>query len=184
MNIVEWSPCNMTHNGVEMAKNIKAMVRPQLIKTYCRGDERTYEKKVGPNLSARLVPVSYLFPDGFDGKKVLDLGCGSVDSLDSGFEFEPWLSRALHLYGIKVIGIDISPRIVEEWFENYCRDLMQGHSLDMLPDHSIDVAVAFALFDSPHLRKNYGDYGGDKLQMRLECQLERVLKPNGTFIYH
>ena len=47
-----------------------------------------------------------------DCHSVLDLGCGSMgnsydhDVIQHARDFEPWLCRALHELGIKVIGID------------------------------------------------------------------------------
>ena len=140
-------------------------------------------------------------------KTVLDLGCGCVDSPDSitsrllgmdGYmrrQFEPWLLRALHEYGANCIGIDYGDLSAER-FKGYSRDLTDLDSLKMLPDRSVDLACAFMLFDSPTSQlglesRNY--YRGQLFPASAEktislfqiiaIQLDRVLKPEGYFIF-
>lgn len=118
-----------------------------------------------------------------EGKVILDLGCGSELSVDGVYRpFKPWLARALHEYGVKVIGVDNQPHLGEE-FEYYQRDLMKEDSLSMIDNNSVDVVNAVQLLDSPILQRIHGLSAHKKLEENLLKQVPRILKPDGTFIY-
>ncbi len=147
------------------------------------------EEMLSRRVTNYLLPIVNYSRD-LEDKSILDLGCGStggsIDSTLSG-GWEPWLCRALRELGAKPIGIDAGNLAAEE-FEHYSLDLLQPRSLSFLPDHSIDIAVAFNLFNSPHLkiknRKNRGTHHiGRLLYEHLTRQLERIVKPCGLFIY-
>jgi len=119
-----------------------------------------------------------------EGKTVLDLGCGSVSCQDDtiwgiklGRDFEPWICRALFEMGVNPIGIDIQDNSTEK-FENYRIDLLQRNCLSFLKDDSVDVAYSYMLFSSPTLLGK-----GYSLKANLIPQLERIVKPDGFFIY-
>ena len=132
-----------------------------------------------------------------EGKRIFDLGCGAARSYDN-FEwekgisfirdFEPWFCRALYelqqnpqSYGFQVgphpIGIDVAP-LHGERFENYQANLAQADCLLMIPQASIDVANAYALFNSPTFER----LKGEDFEANFFRQLERVLKPDGILV--
>jgi hypothetical protein len=140
------------------------------------------------------------------GKTILDLGCGTIKNR-SGFEswgsdygkygFDPWLCRLLPYLGVKTIGIDID-NLDNEKFEHYSLNLLEPNSLSFLQDNSIDIAHTRWFFNSPTLMKmvyeekfnqfdenNYEQYkkAKEKLMNLLVPQLERIVKPEGLFIY-
>ena len=122
----------------------------------------------------------YLLGDVRD-KKVVDLGCGSGEKL-----------IPLAVRGADVIGIDLSPDLVElasQRFENYlvaedgCRDcrcpIVSKNKVQFkvgsayatgLPDESVDVVFALALFH--HL---------EDLE-RTRKEIQRILRPNGFLV--
>lgn len=120
------------------------------------------------------------------GKTILDLGCGQ--SFDRDRMFEPWVLRALHEYGAKCIGLDagsLAPRF--ERFNTYDRiNVFEENSLGMLDTHSIDIACAFALFNDPHTTIGWdlsSQIERDKMAKDFLSQLERVVKPDGYFLF-
>ncbi len=128
-------------------------------------------------------------------KRVLDLGCGSIQSYgyyEKLHPYEPWLCRFLHEFGVEVIGIDIA-NLDNEEFKHYGEfDLFKPDSLNFLPDNYIDIANASSLFDSPQvfqriknsaLLSQHGFYTSKPLKDILISQLERVVKSEGFFIY-
>jgi SAM-dependent methyltransferase len=121
--------------------------------------------------------------------KVLDLGCGAelsqdrYDTRQHQATYPPWLSRYLYYKGLAPIGIDISKSVLNEPFEAYVADLMQPGALNFLPDHSVDIAYAANIVDSPYLWRKHGDKAGRKLLVHLMQQLKRIVKSNGVFVY-
>jgi len=118
-----------------------------------------------------------------EGKIILDLGCGSKGSLDnyfSGRMFEPWLARGLYELKANIIGIDLGDLSTEK-FKGYELDLSKENSLSLFEDNSIDIAFASLFFDSPALNRYYLE--GRKTFNLLLPQLERIVKPEGYFIF-
>jgi SAM-dependent methyltransferase len=111
-----------------------------------------------------------------ENKKILDLGCGSIHESDN-FVYKPWLSRGLYELNSKIIGIDINDNSKEK-FENYQIDLTKKDSLNLFQKNSIDIACAFSFFDAPSLKKS------QKTFKNLIDQLEKIIKPEGYFIFH
>ena len=135
---------------------------------------------------SQLKPILAAANGGLEGKVVLDLGCGSEYSQDAPTsemnraKWHPWLSRALHYLGHKVIGIDLA-YLGNEPFKNIQADLSQEGALDGIESDSIDIANAHYLFDSPTLGRLCK---GMELADLLVPQLKRVVKNGGTFLYH
>lgn len=141
-----------------------------------------------------LVQLRYVLaakPD-LEGVTFLELGCGSVESLDktsSGFkaDYEPWLCRALQRIskegglGMRVIGVDIAP-LGREPFEGYRADLLSPDSLGFLKDDEVDVAYTHNFFSSPSFWGAERARGVDAQEL-LFPQLERIVKPDGVFMY-
>lgn len=132
-------------------------------------------------------------------KKILDLGCGSTgDTEESVIEqdsslFHPWLCRALGELGASPIGVDIG-NLEGEKFETYRTNLLIPNALALvgIPDDSIDVVHSRALFTSPELEVQFSNVPvfwqrqsekTNYLLALLQPQIERVLKPNGVFVY-
>jgi SAM-dependent methyltransferase len=127
-------------------------------------------------LLGSLPSVLYAAKGNLEGKKVLDLACGSKETSYSGLvSYEPWLCRTLYELGLEPIGVDINNNSDEE-FENYKVDLTDSHSLEFLPSHSVDIANASGLFTLPFIDV-------DQLKANIVPQLERIVKPDGIFIY-
>lgn len=118
------------------------------------------------------------------GKRILDLGCGSSPASDfpeMGKDYEPWLCRILQSAGAYPIGVDIG-NLDNEEFEHHSVDLSESNSLGFIPDFSIDMIHSNLLYYSPTLRsKHRFDYD---LFEHLRPQLERIIKPNGIYLYH
>lgn len=125
-----------------------------------------------------------------EGKRILDLGCGSTASGEKyDFEhFQPWLCRALAELGGIPVGVDIGDLDGEKFEAHGKVDLLEENSLSFIPDSSVDVVHSRALFTSPRLyddsKERYGsglDYQ-DQLMKILHPQITRVLKPDGSFV--
>lgn len=120
--------------------------------------------------------IRNLLNDDFEGKRILDLGCGSNKISDDAV-YEPWLDRALYEKGAKIIGIDINDNGLEK-FENYRVDLSKENSLNFLQSNSIDLAYSFSFFDAPALTNPKKTFN------YLIPQLNRILKKDAFFIFN
>lgn len=131
--------------------------------------------------------------DKLEGKTILDLGCGcnhstfDSDRNRAGMTYDPWLCRALNELGVKCIGVD-KGNLDGELFEHHgYTDLTLPNSLNFIPNHSANVANARLLFSSPELSERGRFYSpaeaSDKLKQILLPQLERIVKPEGYFVY-
>jgi hypothetical protein len=125
------------------------------------------------------------FSDGkIEGKRVLDLGCGSSPQLDLCCEdgvHEPWLCRTLQLLRAHPIGIDLG-NLKNEEFEGHQVDLLRKDALAFIPDHSIDIVhscklVVSSVFKPPRSSKDW-------YCESLIPQIERVCKKDGVFVVH
>ncbi len=149
---------------------------------------------------AAIKQLSWLFfavNGNIKGKRILDLGCGSTGGTEEslpeyfGVLFQPWLCRTLVELGAYPIGVDIG-ELEREKFEAYRTNLLTLGALAMLPDDSIDVVHSRALFTSPELDEQFHRSSPpwlfrpereDYLMKLLKLQVERVLKPGGSFVY-
>jgi hypothetical protein len=129
------------------------------------------------------------------GKKILDLGCGSVESyVDNGIfakpgDYEPWLCRALHRCGAKPIGVDIHSNDGEV-FEHIQADLSKPGALQSLFDashHSSFDGIVSSMFlkggCSPTLSGM--TTGSQRREMEAEIMQDalRLLKDGGIFLF-
>jgi len=118
-------------------------------------------------------------------KRILDLGCGSVDSPDAPYGdkrkermFEPWLCRGLHELGTQVLGVDLGNLSGEE-FLGRSLDLRRPDVLRFIQPHSVELITAFQFFSSPVIRSYRKE-----IWEQLLPEINTLLKPNGTFLYH
>lgn len=126
--------------------------------------------------------------DNLKGKRILDIGCGSVNSVDrernyESRSFEPWFCRLLKELGADPVGIDINPDIGQEEFENHRLNLITPGELNIFPDKSFDGINLAGLFDSPFL--NRGRFTKDdilKMKEEIGTQIKRLLKDDGKLI--
>ncbi len=155
----------------------------------------------------------FLVSEGFErlrGKKVLDLGCGSifaekdVSGIAAQRQYEPWFARLAKAAGADVIGIDIQPNDTEE-FTHVRKDLTKPSVLAMFPDCAFDIVNSSA-FLVPHGKMDTSSRGLDitsptlyeilrcnalktekdikRLDEQINAQVERILKEGGWYIYN
>ncbi len=187
MNIIRYDEIAEQGRRQVWSSNIADVHRRAMegLRTYYKNDEQT-RMFASIALGRQLSNVLYSLDGEFCGKTILDLGCGNRNFVDAGLlfrtrNFEPWLCRGLQVLGAKPIGVDYNC-LDGETFEHYSVDLADEDCLNMIADHSVDVANASALFDSPFL-KSYLFLSSRKLKQNIITQLERVLKPEGAFVY-
>lgn len=163
----------------------------------CRHPDR---ERIQQSLHRHLVGIYHACGPDLEGKKILDLGCGSnggtyeYDHLEQT-RWQPWLCRLLHAIGVRPIGIDVGV-LDNEPFQHYQIDLAKEDALKAIPDASIDLVCAFSFLDSPELElrlRNWkgiaenptynAAYSARKVMPVLFPQIKRVLKPDGTFIH-
>lgn len=136
------------------------------------------------NIHIQLAYISNFLEGKIEGKKILDLGCGSnTKSIEGEIcdrTFEPWLCRSLNYLGANSIGVDIGD-LTSERFEKIQTTLLNPNSLENIPDNSVDLAHASQLFTSSFLWKQ--NISSSKLYETIIPQLERVLKQDAYFIY-
>ena len=128
-------------------------------------------------------------------KKILDLGCGSINSyVDNGVfakpgDYEPWLCRALHKFGAKPIGVDIRSNEGEA-FEHIQKDLSKPGALQSLFDASHDSsfdAIVVSMFVkencSPLLEKMTTEPQRMELEAEIMREVLRLLKDDGILLF-
>jgi len=126
--------------------------------------------------------------DNLKGKRILDLGCGSINSPDreDNYEsrsFEPWFCRALLELGADPVGVDINPDIEKEKFKNHRLNLLDLGALNIFPDNSFDGINLTGLFDSPILnRVSVLDEDREAMKREVAIQIKRLLKHDGKIV--
>ena len=139
-----------------------------------------------------------------EGKKVLDIACGSNTSkapallkIDTPFGkievgrstrsytalFEPWFCRMLLELGAQPVGVDVGD-LEGEVFTHYRVDLGRKGALDFLPTHSFDALQDSRLFGSPEFTSQFPNQA-ERLEVACEIrrQEERLLKTDGIVIH-
>lgn len=146
---------------------------------------------------------SYPILTDVQGKKILDIACGSNSSkLPASFFqnivfggrsvrahrgytalFEPWFCRMLFELGAVPVGVDFGD-LDAEVFIHHKVDLGKPGSLDFLPDHSFDGIQDSRLFGSPEFTAEF-PYKADRLKVAQEIvrQEHRLLKLDGIIIH-
>lgn len=135
---------------------------------------------------------------GIGNLKVLDLACGSVNTIDKpktsgeARAFEPWLARFFKLAGAaRVAGVDIEEQGKNERFENFVSDLSKKGSLDFFSDSSFNLVVCCGLVsftgdasNDASIRVLEGMKIPEMIGMRQEIfrQAFRVLEEGGLFV--
>jgi len=178
MNILDYS------GVIEFPEEIRSLrwklmreMVPELAKMYGSANEI----HVRTPLIHQMTPVLFALSEDYKGKTFLDLGCGSNTPELGDRVYEPWLCRALHHLGVNAIGIDLG-ELDGEQFTHHQTNLLERDSLRFLPDNSVDVANARQLFTSPLYLRHFMEDNVD-LWEHLIPQLERIVKPEGTFMY-
>ncbi len=139
-----------------------------------------------------------------EGKRILDLACGSRTSKapsgvtrilpskggigrrrEGGYTslFEPWLCRILSSLGAQPVGIDLGD-LDGEGFEHYRLDLSRAGALDFLLPHSFDAVHDSRLFGSPEFTAAR-PHRSEVLRIAREIvrQEARVLRQDGIVIH-
>lgn len=142
------------------------------------------------------------------GKRVIDLGAGSMKNLDRDFiaaivrflmgggtqsPFQPWYSRILQHAGAHPVAIDIAPNDTEK-FESHRLDLTDPAALDVFEKNSFDAANNFGFTVPQHsaiswrgvppsLLYNFGLSRAEVLELDAELRekVRQLLKENGTY---
>ncbi|MGA7192129.1 MAG: hypothetical protein WBW94_00760 [Anaerolineales bacterium] len=147
---------------------------------------------------------SYKTLSDIQGKKILDIACGSNTSkapaslyvntpfgektirrAREGFtaQFEPWFCRILLELEADPVGIDFGD-LDREFFAHYRVDLGQTGALDFLPDHSFDAVQDSRLFGSPEFTSQFPNQADRlKIAQEIKRQEQRVLKSDGVVIH-
>lgn len=151
-------------------------------------------------VTRQLAWIFYAANGQVEGKRILDLGCGSTGSTEESSEhyssglslYHPWLCRTLDRLGAYPIGVDIG-ELQHERFETHRVSLLIPDALKDIPDGTVDIVHSRALFDSPELYEQFQKYlpapwldmdkRDDYLMALLQPQIVRVLKPYGVFVY-
>ena len=148
--------------------------------------------------------ISYGKLSHIQGKRVLDIACGSTTSkapaglyintpfgemtlgrASKGYTamFEPWFCRILFELEANPVGVDFGD-LEHEVFAHYRVDLGKKGSLDFLPDHSFDAVQDSRLFGSPEFTAQFPNQADRfKLAQEIRRQEERLLKANGIVIH-
>jgi hypothetical protein len=147
---------------------------------------------------------SYARLADLQGKKVLDIACGSntskapeslyintpfgqrtVERAQNGYtaQFEPWFCRVLFALGANPVGVDMGD-LDREAFTHYRIDLGKIGALDFLPSQSFDAVQDSRLFGSPEFTAQFPNHA-DRLKVAREIvrQEQRLLKTNGILIH-
>jgi len=129
------------------------------------------------------------------GKKILDIGCGSIernfkargvnDSEDRIFrDFEPWLCRALQELGANPVGIDIMDLEIEE-FEHYQLDFLEPKALNFFVAKSFDgvnISCVFGPFDDLIIKNPIDASNKKNIMKMLGEEIKKLLKNDAKFI--
>lgn len=187
MIIKEYSQINIVDDLslIKLSEEIEGELEPIFLKKY---NDKEMEHCLF--LIHQMSYVLFAASRELKGKTILDLGCGSNDfdiegeGMRKHRGLEPWLCRALLELGAIPIGIDIGD-LSKENFEHYQLDLLKPNALSFFKDNSVDIANAHELLSSPYLSRAYQGEGsaGEALKRILIPQLERIVKPEGYFIY-
>lgn len=172
-------------------EEIKASVFAALKEKYPSANSEDFSD-FWPNIWVDSLAERFGSLENIRGKRALDLACGSLDSLDDGPGFEPWLPRILTELGASVVGIDIGS-LEGEPYEHYNIDLSAKGALNFLPDHYFDI-IHVKSFNrgapSPILVKQliWRDHKTpiteqlQKIEDEIQVQQRRLLKEDGYFM--
>ena len=143
----------------------------------------TAEEPIPIWLELDLTVIHKVFVDlaSLQGKRILDLGCGSMPSETGGRQFEPWLCRALKELGANPVGIDVGQLDTEE-FEHYQLDLSKIGALNIFPDKSFDAVNLAVFFNSPKLKHMIEPNDIKRIKQEIGNQVKRLLKDNGSIL--
>ena len=122
------------------------------------------------------------------GKKILDIGYGSLDYDKSDEdtnpkyrrEFEPWFCRLATELGADAVGIDIGD-LEGEQFTHYQRDIRVPDVLSDFADHSFDGIHMRSVIGAKDL--NLGFERELALQTKIQQETQRLLKDDGKIIF-
>lgn len=178
MRILRYDEIEIYPYASRFASRIKDFVTPSLDAKYGHSE---YHGTLHPQLTYVLSALCLLKDS--NQITVLDIGCGNSsygrDPNDPPIfqrMFEPWLCRALSEYSVRVVGVDYHDMDGEK-FEHHERNLWHPCALESIHDGSIDLVNMHSVFGSP------GVHRPRELATALMPQIERVLKPEGVFIY-
>ena len=186
MYIANYNQIAVPDKTLQLGDELIVKVLPQLAQRYNFGNADRTSGRVGFALRKQMGYVLAALSNNLDDATILDLGCGHNLSEEErtnpniGRQQEPWLCRALHDLGAKVIGIDYG-NLDGELFEHYQTDLLRQGLPSEISDNFIDLANAYNLFSS--FRIKYIEGKSDEAKERLIPQLGRIVKNDGSFIY-
>ena len=165
----------ITEESEDIVENLAGV----LIGKYSPGnDSDDFKGIVALTLYRQLPILMKLIKGDFKGKKILDIGCGSIDSkYERGTAYGPWLCRALLELGAMPIGVDKNTNRSER-FQNYQADLEEKRTglLSFLPSGSVDIVNSAGLFTHEGINlKNMEDF--------LVPEIKRVGKTQGFFVH-
>lgn len=181
MKVVYYGDIERTNEIFALTRKYIAEVLPELDQSYNLAEQRVRSAEI--NLTVQLRSILGFLSGRLNGEAILDLGCGSTErGLKDGIVFgsgahEPWLCRALYHMGVNIMGVD-KGSLDTEHFMHYQTPLERPDSLDPIEDNSVDIVNASMLFTAQNGVQPY------ILKRGLMPQLERILKPDGVFLYN
>ena len=147
---------------------------------------------------------SYKTLSDIQGKKILDIACGSntskapaslfintpfgkktIGRATEGFtaQFEPWFCRILLELEADPVGIDFGD-LDRELFTHHRVDLGQIGALNFFPGHSFNAVQDSRLFGSPEFTVQFPNQVDRlKIAQEIKRQEQRVLKSDGIVIH-
>jgi len=155
------------------------------------------------NYSLLLINKTYPHLADWNGKTVLDIGCGASSGND--FEFNPihslkdvwapWFLRAARLLGATCTGVDLNYNVSEQGLTFLRTNLITPGALNDLPDGSFDAINCTNFFSSPTLVLGFLMKDGvtkyseiihtrqSEILRNIQLQIDRLLKPGGKIVH-
>lgn len=161
------------------------LIMSNVIEEACRKHAYRDFGPIQDRLRFHLDQLRASFPNlkALEGKRILDLACGSRNYTDDKTgSYEPWMCRLLLHLGAKPLGVDLTEQRGEA-FDWKQADLTEPNALDILKDEMFDAAYicAFPTRKAIHAVHKKGLSWPD-MREEILSQVTRRLNPGGIII--